>query len=85
LPTVVAHCRAGEIPANMLVDTKPYGKLLFCAADAWQALKERAHKEGITIFKPTSQNDTYRSITLQLQAWNARMTTVPLENVKPKL
>jgi hypothetical protein len=85
LPTIVAHCRAGELPANMLVDVKPYGKLLFCAADAWQAFKERAHKEGITVFKPTSQNDTYRSITLQLQAWNARMTTVPQAGVKPRL
>lgn len=85
LPTILAHCRAGELPANMLVDVKPYGKLLFCVADAWAALKERAHKEGITVFKPTSQNDTYRSISVQLQAWNARMTTVPQPDQKPKL
>ena len=85
LPTVLAHCKPGELPANMLVEIKPYGKLLFCAADAWMAFKQRAHQEGIAVFKPTSRNDCYRSVAIQTIAWNDRMTTEPLPGVKPRV
>jgi hypothetical protein len=85
LPTVLAHCKPGELPANMLVEVKPYGKLLFCAADAWMAFKQRAHQEGIAVFKPTSANDCYRSVAIQTIAWNDRMTTEPLPGVKPRV
>jgi len=84
LPQIVAHCKAGELPANMLVDVKPYGKLLFAAADCWLAWRDRAFAEGIKTFKPTSANDCYRSYTTQMVAWNQRMTTVPQAGKKPR-
>ena len=83
-PTNLAHCTAGEIPANLLVDCKPYGKLHPLAAQAWQAFRERAFAEGIKTFKPTSAADCYRSLATQTIAWNDRMTTVPIPNVKPR-
>lgn len=85
LPRIVAHCQAGELPNNMLVEIKPYGKLLFAAADCWMAWRDRAFAEGIKIFKPTSANDTYRSLSVQLAAWNDRMTTQPIAGVNPRV
>ena len=83
-PTNLAHCTAGELPANLLIDCKPYGKLHPLAAQAWQAFRERAFAEGIKTFKPTSAADCYRSLATQTIAWNDRMTTVPIPDVKPR-
>ena len=85
LPTIVAHCKPGELPANMLVDVKPYGKLLFSVADCWLAWRDRAFAEGIKTFKPTSANDCYRSYSTQMVAWNQRMTTVPQAGKTPRV
>ena len=85
LPRIVAHCQAGELPNNMLVEVKPYGKLLYAAADCWMAWRDRAFAEGIKTFKPTSANDCYRSLATQTIAWNDRMTTAPIAGVKPRV
>lgn len=85
LPANLLHIRPGELPPALLVDVKPFGKLHPIAADAWHAWREHAFANGIKTFKPTSPNDCYRSISIQMQAWNARMTTVPQAGQKPKL
>jgi len=84
-PASLLHVTPGEVPLNLLVDVKPYGKLHLLAADAWMAFRARAFAEGIKTFKPTSSADTYRSLSTQTIAWNDRMQLTPIEGVKPRV
>jgi hypothetical protein len=52
LPTTLGHITPGELPANMLVDIKPFGKLHPRAANAYNALRAAAFAAGIKQFKP---------------------------------
>lgn len=85
LPVNLRHVTPGELPAGLLKEIKPYGKLHPLAAQAWMAWRDHAFANGIKTFKPTSANDTYRSLSTQLIAWNDRMTTQPIPNVKPRV
>ena len=85
LPTNLAHVKPGELPASLLVDVKPFGKLHPLAANAYNAVRAAAFAEGIKQFKPTSAGDTYRSIALQRQGFLARYQLTPIQGVKPRV
>ena len=42
MPSTLQHVTPGELPAGLLVDVKPYGKLHPLAADAYMALRDAA-------------------------------------------
>jgi len=65
LPATLGHVTPGELPANMLVEIKPFGKLHPRAANAYNAIRAAAFAAGIKQFKPVSQGDTYRSLAQQ--------------------
>lgn len=78
LPSTLAHVVPGEIPAGLLVEVKPYGKLHILAADAYMALRDAAFAAGVKTFKPTSSADCYRSISTQTAGFLARYQTQPI-------
>lgn len=70
---------AGKLPAGLLRDIQPYGKLHFRAADAWHAMRAAAKADGVNL-KPTSAGDTYRSYSSQRSAFLTRFQTDPIPN-----
>ena len=78
MPSTLTHVTPGELPAGLLVDVKPYGKLHLLAADAYMALRDAAFAAGVKNFKPTSAADTYRSISTQTAGFLARYQTQPI-------
>jgi LAS superfamily LD-carboxypeptidase LdcB len=78
LPSTLAHVTPGELPANLLKEVKPYGKLHLLAADAYMAMRDAAFAAKVTTFKPTSAADCYRSIATQTQGFLARYQTTPI-------
>jgi hypothetical protein len=58
LPADLKGVKPGEVPAHLLRDVKPYGKLYWRAADAYHAMRAKAFADGIKPFKPTSAGDT---------------------------
>ena len=85
LPTNLAHVKPGELPASLLVDVKPFGKLHPLAANAYNAVRAAAFAEGIKQFRPVSAGDTYRSVSLQRQGFLARYQLAPIDGVKPRV
>lgn len=84
MPSTLQHVTPGELPAGLLVDVKPYGKLHPLAADAYMALRDAAFAAGVKTFKPTSQADCYRSTATQTAGFLARYTTTPLPNTSTR-
>jgi LAS superfamily LD-carboxypeptidase LdcB len=85
MPSTLAHVTPGELPAGLLVDVKPYGKLHPLAADAYMALRDAAFAAGVKIFKPTSAADTYRSISTQTAGFLARYQTQPIAGASTRV
>jgi LAS superfamily LD-carboxypeptidase LdcB len=84
MPSTLAHVTPGELPAGLLVDVKPYGKLHPLAADAYMALRDAAFAAGVKTFKPTSRGDCYRSTTTQKAGFLARYQTQPIAGASTK-
>ena len=84
LPATLGHITPGELPANMLVDIKPFGKLHPRAANAYNALRAAAFAAGIKQFKPISQGDTYRSAAQQTAGFLQRYTLQPIEGASTR-
>ena len=84
LPSTLAHVTPGELPAGLLVDVKPYGKLHPLAADAYMALRAAAFAAGVKTFKPTSRGDCYRSTATQKAGFLARYQTQPIAGASTK-
>ena len=84
MPSTLQHVTPGELPAGLLVDVKPYGKLHPLAADAYMALRDAAFAARVKTFKPTSQADCYRSTATQTVGFLARYTTTPLPNTSTR-
>lgn len=84
LPCSLEHVTAGELPANLLVDVKPFGKLHPLAANAYNALRAAAFANGIKAFKPTSAGDTYRSLALQKRGFLARYTLTKIKGASTR-
>jgi hypothetical protein len=84
LPSTLRHVTPGELPAGLLVDVKPYGKLHPLAADAYMALRAAAFAAGVKTFKPTSRGDCYRSTTTQKAGFLARYQTQPIAGASTK-
>jgi LAS superfamily LD-carboxypeptidase LdcB len=84
LPSTLRHVTPGELPAGLLVDVKPYGKLHPLAADAYMALRDAAFAAGVKTFKPTSRGDCYRSTTTQKAGFLARYQTQPIAGASTK-
>lgn len=80
LPADLANVKPGEIPAYLLKSIRPYGRLHWLAAQAWEALRKQAHADGIRPFKPTTVGDTYRDLATQERGFLARYTKAPLAN-----
>jgi hypothetical protein len=70
---------AGKLPAGLLRDILPYGKLHFRAADAWHAMRAAAKADGVRL-KPTSAGDTYRTYSSQRSAFLTRFQTDRIPN-----
>jgi LAS superfamily LD-carboxypeptidase LdcB len=77
IPRPLKGVKHGFVPAEMLVDIKPYGKLYVEAAQAWMTMKQAAKKDGI-VLKPTSSGDTYRSYEMQERAFLQRYQKEPI-------
>jgi hypothetical protein len=84
LPATLGHITPGELPANMLVDIKPFGKLHPRAANAYNAIRAAAFAAGIKQFKPISQGDTYRSLAQQTAGFLQRYTLQPIEGASTR-
>jgi LAS superfamily LD-carboxypeptidase LdcB len=84
LPSTLRHVTPGELPAGLLVDVKPYGKLHPLAADAYMALRDAAFAAGVKTFKPTSRGDCYRSTATQKAGFLARYQTQPIAGASTK-
>lgn len=54
----------GRIPEDALVPISGGGRLEPAAAAAWERMREAAAEEGVTL-TPSSENDTYRPLTVQ--------------------
>ena len=80
LPADLANVKPGEIPAYLLRNIRPYGRLHWLAAQAWEAMRRQAHADGIRPFKPTSVGDTYRDLATQERGFLARYTRAPIAN-----
>jgi len=78
LPKDLVGVKPGEIPAHLLRDVKPEGKLHWRAADAYHAMRDKAFADGIKPFKPTSAGDTYRSLAMQTTVFLQRYQKQPL-------
>lgn len=84
LPATLGHVNPGELPANMLIDIKPYGKLHPRAANAYNAIRAAAFAAGIKQFKPISQGDCYRSLAQQTAGFQQRYTLQPIEGASTR-
>jgi len=84
LPATLGHVNPGELPANMLVDIKPFGKLHPRAANAYNAIRAAAFAAGIKQFKPISAGDTYRSLAQQTAGFLQRYTLQPIEGASTR-
>jgi hypothetical protein len=84
LPADLKGVKPGEVPAHLLRDVKPYGKLHWRAADAYHAMRAKAFADGIKPFKPTSAGDTYRSLASQTSAFITRYQKQPLEGASTR-
>ena len=80
LPADLTNVKPGEIPPYLLRAIRPYGRLHWLAAQAYEALRKQAHADGIRPFKPTSVADTYRDLATQERGFLARYTTAPIAN-----
>jgi LAS superfamily LD-carboxypeptidase LdcB len=78
LPADLVGIRPGELPNYLLKPIRPYGHLHPLAAQAWEAMRKEAHRDGIRPFKPTSTGDTYRSLAMQERGFLARYTQAPI-------
>ena len=85
MPASLQHVKPGELPASLLIDIKPFGKLHPLAANAYNAVRAAAFAAGIKQFKPISAGDTYRSLSLQRQGFLARYTLDPIPGQKPRV
>lgn len=79
LPADLKGIQPGRLPDYLLTTIRPYGRLHPLAAQAWEALRKAAHRDGIRPFRPTSFADTYRSLETQERGFLARYTTAPIE------
>ena len=82
LPADLGNVKPGEVPAYLLRSIRPYGRLHWLAAQAWEAMRKAAHADGIRPFKPSSVYDTYRDLATQEKGFLARYTTAPIANSK---
>jgi len=80
LPADLAKVRAGEVPPYLMRSIRPYGRLHWLAAQAWEAMRKQAHADGIRPFKPTSWGDTYRDSVTQEKGFLARYTLAPIKD-----
>jgi hypothetical protein len=83
MPISLKGVEAGKLPARLLKDIQPSGKLHYLAANAWHAMREAALKDGIEL-KPTSAGDTYRSYDNQKTAFLQRYVTTPIEGASTR-
>jgi len=79
LPADLKGIQPGRLPDYLLTTIRPYGRLHPLAAQAWEAMRKAAHRDGIRPFRPTSFADTYRSLETQERGFLARYTTAPIE------
>ena len=80
LPADMANVKPGELPAYLLRSIRPYGRLHWLAAQAYEAMRRAAHADGIRPFRPTSVGDTYRDLATQQRGFLARYTKAPIAN-----
>jgi murein L,D-transpeptidase YcbB/YkuD len=83
MPISLKGVEAGKLPAHLLRDVEPCGKLHYLAADAWHAMRAAAAADGIEL-KPTSAGDTYRSYDNQKIAFLQRYVTTPIEGASTR-
>lgn len=83
LPHCLKNKTPGKLPDYLLKEIKPYGKLIYLAANAWHALRAAAANDGITL-KPTSEADTYRSLSFQTTQFLKRYQTTPIEGASTR-
>ena len=83
MPVSLKSVEAGKVPAHLLRDIEPCGKLHYLAADAWHAMRAAAAADGIEL-KPTSAGDTYRSYDSQKAAFLQRYVTTPIDGTSTR-
>ena len=84
LPSDLKGVEPGKLPAKLLVDIKPAGKLHHLAADAYQAMRVAARADGVKIV-PTSAGDTYRDFEMQKRGFLSRYSTKVQPGEKPRM
>ncbi len=84
LPADLKGVKPGEVPAYLLRDVQPEGKLHWRAADAYHAMRDKALADGIKPFKPTSAGDTYRSLAMQTTVFLQRYQKQPIAGAQTR-
>jgi LAS superfamily LD-carboxypeptidase LdcB len=84
LPADLKGVKPGEVPAHLLRDVQPEGKLHWRAADAYHAMRDKALADGIKPFKPTSAGDTYRSLAMQTTVFLQRYQKQPIAGAQTR-
>jgi hypothetical protein len=77
LPKDLQGIEPGKLPAHLLRSVPGGGKLHHIASYAWEAMVDRAKKEGV-VLKPTSSGDTYREYEFQKRGFLQRYQLQPI-------
>lgn len=76
MPKDLAGIEPGKLPASLLRAVPGGGKMHHIASYAWEAMVDRAKKQGIEL-KPTSSGDTYRDYESQKRGFLTRYQLEP--------
>ena len=79
LPSDLVGIPNGKLPARLLREITPKGRLHHLAANAWEAMRATALADGIRPFRATSLGDTYRPLSQQTALFLTRYTLNPIE------
>lgn len=77
MPAELLTIKPGELPAALLTEIKPAGRLYHKAALSYQVMRRAARAQGIQLH-PISAGDTYRSLADQTRVFLARYQREPI-------
>lgn len=83
MPKDLDGVEPGKLPASLLRAVPGGGKMHHIASYAWEAMVDRAKKQGVEL-KPTSSGDTYREYELQKRGFLQRYQLEPIPGQSTK-
>lgn len=83
MPKDLEGIEPGKLPASLLRAVPGGGKMHHIASYAWEAMVDRAKKQGVEL-KPTSSGDTYRDYESQKKGFLSRYQLEPVAGTSTK-